>query len=552
MTATVSSPAQVAPAPEITRGRWIEHWEPEDAAQWAAHGRKIARRNLTFSILAEHLAFSVWVIWSILVVALGTLKDSAGAALYPDLVANQANATKIFWLVALPNLVGAFMRIPYTLAVARFGGRNWTIASSLLLVVPLALALYCVTHPGIPYVVLLLASVTAGFGGGNFASSMANISYFYPERTKGTALGLNAAGGNIGLSSMQLVIPVILFLGFGLTVATTVWLPLVLTSAACAFLFMNNLHVSKSTLREQFGAAKRAHSWIMSFLYIGTFGSFLGLAASFPATLKFAFPDNQKFNLFGTGLVLPVAFLGPLVGSLARPLGGWLADKVGGAKVTAVVFALMSVCSLGAIMAADSKNLALFITSMLVLFTMSGVGNGSAYRMIPAIFKRRNDAETAKDPSRESQLVTQARREGAATLRHGRSVRRDGRLHPAQDDRRLDHGDQRNHDGVQLVHRHVPGLPRCHLGVLHPQACHDGGSLTAATGRTPYAPSRLHRVDRRELGTTSKTGPSRSGLHWAEPLTHHVAHDHRRVHPPANICTMQTTHYAWFEDVARS
>jgi NNP family nitrate/nitrite transporter-like MFS transporter len=416
MTATVSPSAPASLAPIITRGRWIEHWEPEDERQWTAYGRTIARRNLIFSIFAEHLAFSVWVVWSILVVALGTLTDSAGAALYPDLVANQENATKIFWLVALPNLIGALMRIPYTLAVAKFGGRNWTVISSLLLIIPLVLALYCVTNPGTPYVVFLLASVSAGLGGGNFASSMANISYFFPERTKGTALGLNAAGGNIGLSSMQLVMPLLLFLGFGLTFATSVWLPLVLASAVCAFLFMNNLHVSKSSMREQFAATKRPHAWIMSFLYIGTFGSFLGLAASFPATLKFVFPDNQKFNLLGTGLLLPVAFLGPLVGSLARPVGGWLADKIGGARVTALVFGLMAVCSLGAIQAAESKNLTMFITSMLVLFTMSGAGNGSAYRMIPAIFRRESDAAAAKQPSRAAQLITQARREGAATL----------------------------------------------------------------------------------------------------------------------------------------
>jgi NNP family nitrate/nitrite transporter-like MFS transporter len=416
MTATVSTTAPTALAPEVARGRWIEHWEPEDEGQWAAHGSKIARRNLIFSIFSEHLGFSVWVIWSILVVALGTLTDAAGVALYPDLVANQANATKIFWLVALPNLIGAFMRIPYTLAVAKFGGRNWTAVSSALLLIPLGLALYCVTTPGTPYWMLLLASVTAGLGGGNFASSMANISYFYPDRMKGTALGLNAAGGNIGLSSMQLVMPTLLFLGFGLTFAASVWVPLVVAAAVCAFLFMNNLHVSKATFREQFAATKRAHAWIMSFLYIGTFGSFLGLAASFPATLKFVFPDNQKFNFLATGLLLPVAFLGPLVGSIARPFGGWLADKIGGARVTAVVFALMAICSLGAIKAADAKNLPLFIASMLVLFTMSGAGNGSAYRMIPAIFKRQSDAAIAKEPSRAAQLITQARREGAATL----------------------------------------------------------------------------------------------------------------------------------------
>ncbi len=416
MTATASPPAPVTPVPEISRGRWIEHWEPENEHQWTNYGRGIARRNLIFSIFSEHLAFSVWVIWSILVVALGTLTDSAGLALYPDLVANQANATKIFWLVALPNLVGAFMRIPYTLAVAKFGGRNWTVVSSLLLVIPLALALYCVNQPGTPYWVFLIAAITAGIGGGNFASSMANISYFYPERTKGIALGLNAAGGNIGLSSMQLVMPLLLFLGLGLTVATSVWLPLVLASAVCALLFMDNLHVARSTIREQFAATKRAHAWIMSFLYIGTFGSVLGLAASFPATLKFVFPDNQKFNFLGTGLLLPVAFLGPLVGSLARPLGGALADRIGGARVTAVVFGLMALCSLGAVQAAEARNLPMFIASMLVLFTMSGAGNGSAYRMIPAIFKRHSDAAAAKAPSRAAALVTQARREGAATL----------------------------------------------------------------------------------------------------------------------------------------
>ncbi len=415
MTATAPAASQTL-APEVAPGRWIEHWEPEDEAQWASHGRGIARRNLIFSIFAENLGFSIWVIWSILVVALGTLKDSAGAALYPDLVANQANAARIFWLVALPNLIGALMRIPYTVAVARFGGRNWTVVSALLLLIPLSFALYCVTHPGTPYWLLLLASVTAGFGGGNFASSMANISYFFPERTKGTALGLNAAGGNVGLSSMQLFMPVLLFVGLGVTFATAVWMPLIIVAALCAFFFMDNLHVARATLREQFAATRRPHAWIMSFLYIGTFGSFLGLAASFPATLKFVFPNNQTFDFLGTGLLLPVAFLGPLLGSLARPLGGWFADRVGGARVTAVVFTVMALCSLGAILAADARSLAMFIVSMLVLFAMSGAGNGSAYRMIPAIFRRQSDMAAASDPSRAAQLVTRARREGAATL----------------------------------------------------------------------------------------------------------------------------------------
>lgn len=400
-------------SPTGSRGRWIEHWEPEDEQFWASVGRKTARRNLVFSIFAEHLGFSIWVIWSVLVVALGT----ANPAGYPFLQAVPANADKIFWLVALPNLIGAFMRFPYTVLVARFGGRNWTVVSSLLLLIPISLALYCVTHPGTPYWFFLLAAMTAGFGGGNFASSMANISYFYPERSKGTALGLNAAGGNIGISSMQLVIPLLVaFLGLSVTVAASIWLPLILASAIFSFLYMNNLHVAKATFREQFAAVRRPHAWIMSFIYIGTFGSFLGLAAAFPAVLKFIFPADQTFNFLGSGLILPLAFVGPLVGSLARPFGGWLADRIGGAKITVAVFAMMTLGTIGAILAASSKNLTMFLVSMLLMFAMSGTGNGSTFRMIPAIFKRQADEEVAASPSDRSSIITLARRQGAATL----------------------------------------------------------------------------------------------------------------------------------------
>jgi NNP family nitrate/nitrite transporter-like MFS transporter len=413
MTATLPAGTAEKPTLPRSRGRWVEHWEPEDDDFWASVGRKTARRNLIFSIFAEHLGFSVWVIWSVLVVALGTANPQGFPFLDPKI---QANAVPIFWLVALPNLIGAIIRLPYTVAVARFGGRNWTIVSALLLLIPVSLALYCVTHPGTPYWFFLLVAATAGFGGGNFASSMANISYFYPERRKGTALGLNAAGGNLGLSSMQLVVPMVVFLGLGVALATSVWLPVIFAAAICAFFFMDNLHVGKSTFREQFAAVRRPHAWVMSFLYIGTFGSFLGLSAAFPAVLKFVFPEHQKFNFLATGLILPLAFLGPLVGSIARPLGGWLSDHVGGARVTAAVFALMSVCTFGAIWAADSKNLALFITSMLVLFTMAGAGNGSTYRMIPAIFKKKADEAIEKDPGAIESIIRRARREGAATL----------------------------------------------------------------------------------------------------------------------------------------
>src|SRR4051812_39027514 len=187
---------------------------------------------------------------------------------------------------------------------------------------------------------------------------------------------------------MQFVVPMLIFFHFSMFVAAAVWFPLVIIAGICAFLFMDNLRIGQQSLREQAAVLRRPHAWVMSFLYIGTFGSFLGLAAAFPAVMAFQFPVSQKFHFLGTGLLLPVAFLGPLVGSLARPFGGWLADRVGGAKLTATVFLAMALVSLGAIRAADAKSLAGFIAAMLVLFTLSGTGNGSAYRMIPAIYRR--------------------------------------------------------------------------------------------------------------------------------------------------------------------
>jgi MFS transporter, NNP family, nitrate/nitrite transporter len=381
---TTLSPRPVPDASTTTRTGLITEWHPEDGQFWATTGRRVARRNLIFSIFAEHLGFSIWVIWSVLVVVLGTHPNDF-PFLNPKVT---ANADHIFWLVALPNLIGALMRLPYTVAVLRFGGRSWTVVSALLLMVPIGMATWCVTHPGTPYWFFLLAAATAGFGGGNFASSMTNIAFFFPERLKGTALGLNAAGGNIGLSTMQFIVPLLIFYNVALVAAPLFWLPLVLAAAVCAYLFMNNLHVARMPLREQLAVTREPQAWIMSFLYIGTFGSFLGLAAAFPAVLAFEFPQYQKFHFLGTALLLPVAFLGPLVGSVARPIGGWLSDKVGGARVTAAVFALMAVVTFGAIRAADAKSLPLFLTSMLVLFTLAGFGNGSTYKMIPAIFKR--------------------------------------------------------------------------------------------------------------------------------------------------------------------
>ena len=241
----------------------------------------------------------------------------------------------------------------------------------------------CVSNPNTPYWMFLVAAAAAGLGGGNFASSMANISFFYPEARKGTALGVNAAGGNLGVAVAQLLVPSAVAVGAGITIAYAglMWLPLVALALAGAWWRMDNLTTAKSQPRTQLAVMRHSHTWVMAFLYIGTFGSFIGYSAAMPLLVKTQFP----------GITANVAFIGPLVGSLFRPLGGLLADRVGGARVTLWNFIAMGASVLGVLAALDADSFSLFLTSMLVLFATSGVGNGSTYRMIPAIFRAKSD-----------------------------------------------------------------------------------------------------------------------------------------------------------------
>src|SRR5262245_56358827 len=231
---------------------WISDWNPEDETFWNSKGKLIARRNLIWSIVAEHIGFSVWLIWSIV----ATKLPQAGFHYSTD---------ELFQLVAVPGLIGALMRFPYTFAVTTFGGRNWTMFSATVLFSPTLALAYFVSKPDTPFWLMLLVASTAGLGGGNFASSMTNISFFYPDRMKGWALGLNAAGGNIGVSGVQLLTPIIL--GFGwvslylatpqgssgiyLQNAGLMWLPLIAIAVYGAYRYMNNLTSAKSTFGDQ-------------------------------------------------------------------------------------------------------------------------------------------------------------------------------------------------------------------------------------------------------------------------------------------------------------
>ncbi|MQA01761.1 MAG: MFS transporter [Streptosporangiales bacterium] len=360
---------QALPTQQRRRGRVLENWNPEDPDFWAREGSKVANRNLLASIFSEHLGFSIWTLWSVLVLF---MTPENGFTI--DVAAK-------FLLTSVIALVGAVMRVPYTLAVPRFGGRNWTVSNTFILLVPTAAAAYLITQPGSPYWAFLLAGIVAGFGGANFSSSMTNINQFFPERRKGWALGLNAGGGNIGVAAIQ-VVGLVVIAVFGTAHPEYLpyfYLPLVLLAALVAIRYMDNIAGTKADARKQFAVMKDKHSWVMSFLYIGTFGSFIGYSFAFGLVLQ------NQFNRTPVE-AMAVTFLGPLLGSLSRPVGGWLSDKIGGAKVTCWNFGAM-IAGVGVILLASAQDsLGVFTTGFIVLFVLTGVGNGSTYKMIPSIF----------------------------------------------------------------------------------------------------------------------------------------------------------------------
>ena len=390
---------------------WISDWNPEDGKYWESKGKAVALRNLIWSIVAENIGFSMWQIWSIA----ATKLPQAGFHYTTD---------QLFQLVALPGLIGALMRFPYTFAVPIFGGRNWTIVSAMMLFIPSILLAYFVTQPDTSFGVMLIVAATAGLGGGNFASSMANISFFYPDRMKGWALGLNAAGGNIGVSTVQLLTPIMIGLAWvnlGLGSATggsgtgglylqnagLMWLPLIALAVFGAWRYMNNLTSARSTFKDQLVIVTGKHTWVMSYIYIGTFGSFIGYSAAFPLLLKTQFPQ----------ITIAIAFLGPLVGSVSRPFGGRLADKLGGAQVTFWNFVVMAVATVGVMYFVQIKSFEGFLAMFLVLFVATGVGNGSTYRMIPSIF-REEKLRTVRivDAAARLKAIKDASIESAAAL----------------------------------------------------------------------------------------------------------------------------------------
>ena len=445
----------------------LSRWEPEDPAFWESEGRSIANRNLWISIPCLLCAFAVWSYWSIITVQMKNLE-------FPF------SSSQLFTLTAIAGLTGATLRIPNAFLIAIAGGRNVIAVSTALLILPSLGAGIALQDKTTPFETFVIFAALSGFGGGNFASSMSNISFFFPKRVQGTALGLNAGLGNVGVSVMQVVLPLAMLYpifgplgGAGIALPEAIgaqpagslvwiqncgllWVPILLALTIAATFGMNNLpihHFGSSViaifkiiglkamgliaasaglylllglewnmwlvlpitivltlllmktlrgevavgLKRQFSIFDSKHNWIMTWLYIMTFGSFIGYSMAFPLLIRVVFGTLADGSTANPDAPNPFtyAWLGPLVGSLIRPLGGWMSDKWSGAKVTQASTAVMILAALGVayfVKAANVSNTPQdvflpFLILFLILFSTTGIGNGSTFRMIGVIFE---------------------------------------------------------------------------------------------------------------------------------------------------------------------
>ncbi len=401
------------------QGRLLTIWAPEDKSFWEREGEAVAKLNLWISVPALFLAFAIWQVWSVVAVSL------------PDL-GFKYSTNQLFWLAAAPALSGATLRIFYSFMVPLVGGRRWTAISTASLLIPAIGIGFAVQDNTTAYPTMLILALLCGLGGGNFSSSMANISFFFPKERKGSALGVNAGLGNLGVSVVQFLSPLVVTAGiFGIfggeaqTIvkngqtmqvwtqnAAFIWVPWIALTALAAWFGMNDIADAKASFAAQAAIFKRKHNWLMCVLYLGTFGSFIGYAAGFPLLIKSQFPNVNP---------LAYAWLGPLVGAVVRPFGGWLADKLGGARVTLWNFIVMAIAVVGVTVflpsAGNEGHFGGFFVCFLVLFLTTGIGNGSTFRMIPVIFL--TEAMRGVDKNNAA-AVAQANKEGntlgAATL----------------------------------------------------------------------------------------------------------------------------------------
>ena len=378
-----------------TSNTWLQRWDPEDATAWANGGSRIAWRTLTITTLNLMMAFAAWFMVSALVVRL----PQAGFQFTPS---------QLFWLAAMPGLAGGTLRLVHMFLTPMFGTRHVVSLSTLSLLLPLLGWFFAVQDLATPYWVLMVLAFLAGLGGGNFSSFMPSTSLFFPKRLQGTALAIQAGIGNLGVSVVQFVTPWIIgfalmgsaaFMGDAQTltrvgVVSQVWLqnapavmvPFVAIFGITAWLLLKSVPV-KANFAQQFDIFRSRHTWSMTSLYVMTFGVFSGLAATFPLLIR------EVFGRFESAPdPLAWAFLGPLVGSIARVGAGPLSDKFGGARVThwsGIGMVLSAIFVTTTTQPTSLDSFSSFVTAMLALFFFAGVGNASTFKQMPMLFQPR-------------------------------------------------------------------------------------------------------------------------------------------------------------------
>ena len=401
--------------PEKTTTSVITDWRPEDPEFWQQRGHRVASRNLWISVPCLLLAFCVWMLFSAVAVNLNK-------------VGFQFTTDQLFMLTALPALSGALLRVPYAFMVPLFGGRRWTAFSTGIMIVPCVWLGFAVQDTSTPFSVFVIISLLCGFAGANFASSMANISFFFPKVKQGSALGLNGGLGNMGVSVMQLVAPLAIgmsiFAIFGgkgveqadgsvlfVENAAWIWVPFLIFFTLAAWFGMNDLSASKASLSEQLPVLKRGHLWIMAVLYLATFGSFIGFSAGFAMLSKTQFPDIN---------ILHFAFFGPFIGALARSLGGGISDRLGGTRVTLINFIAMAIFSALLFLTLPTNgqggNFVAFFTVFMGLFVTAGLGSASTFQMISVIFRKLTMDRVKAQGGSEEHALREAATDTAAAL----------------------------------------------------------------------------------------------------------------------------------------
>ena len=380
----------IQPVPS-ERTEEIAEWQPNDPQFWEETAKPIAWRTLWITTYCLLLSFATWFMVSAIVVKL----TGIGFKFSPQ---------QLFWLTAMPGLAAGTLRIIHTFLIPILGTRKTVAVSTLLLAIPAVGWGFAVSNPNTTFTTFMVLAFLAGLGGGNFSSFMPSTSLFFPKSKLGTALGIQAGVGNFGVSVAQFLIPAILGLAMvgssqtftdaksGKTTeiflqnAAFIWAPFVLIGAVLAWVGLRNVPVQAS-FREQLDIFREKHTWLMTSLYMMTFGSFSGLAAAFPLLIK------QLFGGFeGAPEPLKYAFLGPLIGATVRAAAGPIADKVGGAKVTMVSGIGLLACGVAIVPFTRPTGMESwpgFLYLMLGMFFFSGIGNASTFKQMPMIFPPR-------------------------------------------------------------------------------------------------------------------------------------------------------------------